>query len=87
MKMKRYCIEVMRDFLRRGVIKTFEKNGAVLFDMSSFRPSFKHGLYKEVVRLYVGNGITMFHLVQDAVSFSKDGNILSFNAKDFSEVV
>lgn len=83
MKMKRYCIEVVEDFVKRGVINIYEKGGHQLFDMSTLRPSFKQGLYKEHVKLYVGNGIMMYHLVPDVVSFSKDGNILSFNAKEF----
>lgn len=83
MKMKRYCIEVVEDFVKRGVINIYEKCGHQLFDMSTLRPSFRQGLYKEHIKLYVGNGIMMYHLVPDVVSFSKDGNILSFNAKEF----
>lgn len=86
MKMKRYCEEVVKDFVKRGIIKIHKKNGCYIFDMSTFRPTFKQRLYKEHIKLYVGNNIMLYHLVPDVVSFYKDGNILTFNAKEFVEV-
>ena len=85
MKMKRYCEEVIKDFIKRDIIKLYEKGNHVLFNMNVFRPSFKHKSYKEHIKMYVGNGIMMYHLVPDVVSFEKDGNILTFNAKEFKE--
>lgn len=85
MKMKRYCEEVIKDFIKRDIIKLYEKGSHTLFDMNTFRPSFKQKLYKEHIKTYVGNGIMMYHLVPDVVSFEKDGNILTFKAKEFKE--
>ena len=85
MKMKRYCEEVIKDFIKREIIKLYEKGNHILFNMNVFRPSFKHKSCKEHIKMYVGNGIMMYHLVPDVVSFEKDGNILTFKAKEFKE--
>ena len=36
----------------------------------------------EMLQVYVGDGITMYHCVEDVVGFEKDGNILTFNVKE-----
>lgn len=83
--MKRYCEEVVKDFIQRGVIKVYQQGSYTLFDMSLLRPSKKINFYKEPVKLYVGQGITMYSLCKDVVTFEKDGNYLSFNAHKFKE--
>ena len=52
-----------------------------LFDFDMFKTSALK-FRCEMLQVYVGDGITMYHCVEDVVSFEKDGNILTFNVKE-----
>ena len=81
MKMKAFCLQVIHDYIRIGAVKIVYKGEQPLFDFDMFKT--KHTKqYKEMLRVYVGDGITMFHFVPDVVGFNKDGNILTFNVKE-----
>lgn len=85
MKMKRYCEVVLKDFIKRGIVKVYRKGSYTLFDMKMLRPSSSVNFYKEFVKIYVGQRVTMYSLCEDVVTFQKDGNCISFNAKEFTE--
>lgn len=81
MKMKAFCIKVIHDFIESGAVKITYKGNTPLFDFDLFKT--KHVKYwGEGVSLYIGDGITLYHVVPDVVSFKKDGNILTFNVKE-----
>lgn len=88
MKMKRYCTEVVKSFIEKGMVLIEEVNGIHLFNLDSFRPFNPNPhYYKEKVELYVGNGVTMIFIFGDVIMFEKDGNIISFLACEFLEDV
>ena len=81
MKMKAFCLKVIHDYIKSGAVKIFYKGEQPLFNFDLFKTEYTK-YWKEGVRLYVGNGITLYHIVPDVVSFEKDGNILTFNVKE-----
>lgn len=85
MKMKRYCTEVVKSFIEKGMILIEEVNGIHLFNLDAFRPFNPSLYYKEKVELYVGSGVTMIFIFGDVIMFEKDGNIISFLACEFLE--
>ena len=81
MKMKAFCLQVIHDYIRTGAVKIVYKGKQPVFDFDMFKT--KHTKqYKEMLKVYVGDGITMTHFVPDVVGFNKDGNILTFNVKE-----
>lgn len=87
MKMKRYCTEVVKSFIEKGMILVEDRKGENLFNLDAFRPFNPSLPYKEKVELYVGNGVTMIFIFGDVIMFEKDGNIISFLACEFLEEV
>lgn len=87
MKMKRYCTEVVKSFIEKGMILIEEVNGIHLFNLDAFRAFNPSHHYKEKVELYVGSGVTMIFIFGDVIMFEKDGNIISFLACEFLEEV
>lgn len=81
MKMKAFCLQVIHDYIRTGAVKITYKGDQPLFDFDMFKTRYIKQ-YKEMLRIYIGNGITMMHFAPDVVSFKKDGNILTFNVKE-----
>lgn len=81
MKMKAFCLQVIHDYIRTGAVKIVYKGDQPVFDFDMFKTRYVKQ-YKEMLRVYVGNGITMMHFTPDVVSFKKDGNILTFNVKE-----
>lgn len=81
MKMKAFCLQVIHDYIRTGAVKIVYKGDQPVFDFDMFKTR-QIKQYKEMLRIYIGNGVTMMHFVPDVVSFKKDGNILTFNVKE-----
>ena len=81
MKMKAFCLQVIHDYIRTGAVKIVYKGAQPVFDFDMFKTR-QLKQYKEMLRIYIGNGVTMMHFVPDVVSFKKDGNILTFNVKE-----
>lgn len=82
MKFKRYCQEVVHEFIRRGVIKIECKNNQPVFNFDLLRTP-RISYYNEPFQMSVGGNAFMVYLgVNDVVSFNKDGNIITFNVKD-----
>ena len=82
MKFKKYCEEVVHEFIRRGVIKIEYKNNQPIFNFDLLRTP-RISYYNEPFQMSVGDGAFMVYLgVKDVVSFNKDGNIITFNVKD-----
>lgn len=82
MKFKRYCEEVVHEFIRRGVIKIEYKNNQPIFNLDLLRTP-RVSYRNEPFQMSVGDNAFMIYLgVQDVVSFNKDGNIISFNVKE-----
>lgn len=83
MKMKKYCLQVLHDFIKRDLITVIYRGETALFSYKNLQPSC-YGYYECFgVKMYVGNGITMFGMDKyDVISFEKNGNILCFNIKD-----
>ena len=81
MKMKAFCLQVIHDYIRTGAVKIVYKGDQPVFDFDMFKTR-QLKQYKEMLRIYIGNGVTMMHFVPDVVSFKKDGNILTFNVKE-----
>ena len=90
MKMKAFCLQVIHDYIRTGAVKIVYKGEQPLFDFDMFKTHHTKQ-YKEMLRIYVGDGITMMQFVPDVVGSEKDGNILTFNVKeilkDYKEVL
>ena len=81
MKMKAFCLQVIHDYIKSGAVKIVYKGEQPLFDFDMFKTHHTKQ-YKEMLRIYVGDGVTMIHCVTDVVGFKKDGNILTFNVKE-----
>lgn len=82
MKFKRYCEEVVHEFIRRGVIKIEYKNNQPIFNFDLLRTQ-RISYRNEPFQMSVGDNAFMTYLgVEDVVSFTKDGNIITFNVKD-----
>ena len=81
MKMKRFCLQVIHDYIKSGAVKVTYKGKQPLFDFDMFKTSALK-FRCEMLQVYVGDGITMCHCIEDVVSFEKDGNILTFNVKE-----
>ena len=81
MKMKAFCLKVIHDYIKSGAVKIDYKCEQPLFNFDMFKTHHTK-YYKEMLRIYVGDGITMIHCVPDVVGFKKDGNILTFNVKE-----
>ena len=81
MKMKAFCLQVIHDYIRTGAVKIVYKGEQPLFDFDMFKTHHTKQ-YKEMLKIYVGDGVTMIHSVPDVVGFKKDGNILTFNVKE-----
>lgn len=81
MKMKAFCLKVIHDYIKSGAIKIKYKGNTPIFDFEMFKTHHTKE-YKETLRIYVGDGVTMIHCIPDVVGFNKDGNILAFNVKE-----
>lgn len=88
MKMKRYCLEALRDFIKRKIVKLdYDKRGNVFFDFSNLITKVAPLGDKTFFRLYIGDGVTMQSAIRDVIQFNKDGNLLTYNVKEIIELL
>ena len=86
--MKRYCLEALRDFIKRKIVKLkYDKRGNVCFDFSNLITIVAPLGDKTFFRLYIGDGVTMQSAIRDVIQFNKDGNLLTYNVKEIIELL
>lgn len=81
MKFKMYSLKSLEAMYYTGMIAFNERN---FFDFSKLRNPLQSSFDKTFI-LYLGNGVTLKHIVPDVVLFAKDGNHFVINVKDFKE--
>lgn len=79
MKFKMYSLKSLEAMYYTGMIAFNERN---FFDFSKLRNPLQSSFDKTFI-LYLGNGVTLKHIVPDVVLFAKDGNHFVINANDF----
>ncbi|MEG1299358.1 MAG: hypothetical protein RSC93_01450 [Erysipelotrichaceae bacterium] len=88
MKMKRYCLDALRDFIQRKIVKLgYDKRGNVCFDFTNLITKVAPLGDKTFFRLYIGDGVTMQSAIRDVIQFNKDGNLLTYNVKEIIELL
>lgn len=81
MKFKMYSLKSLEAMYYTGMIAFNERN---FFDFSKLRNPLQSSFDKTFI-LYLGNGVTLKHIVPDVVLFAKDGNHFVINANDFKK--
>lgn len=79
MKFKMFCMKSLEAMFYKEMIAFSDKS---FFDFSKLRNPLQSTFDKTFI-LYLGNGVTLKHIVPDVVLFDKDANHFVINVKDF----